>query len=141
MDQLIEFATNNIILVIIWVGLFLALIYSFIAPAFSGVKRLDNHQLTQLINKHEGVVFDIRSEKEFRNGHIIDSINIKPDAVKAGNFSQLEKFKQRPIIVVCAMGNQASTTATKMLKQGFENINILKGGIGAWQSAGLPMSK
>jgi rhodanese-related sulfurtransferase len=39
------------------------------------------------------------------------------------------------------MGNQARGTANAMLKDGFANVSVLKGGMNAWQSASLPVSK
>jgi len=141
MDQLIEFASNNIILSGIWIALIVMLIYSFVAPAVSGTKRVDNHQATLLINKEDAIVVDIRSQKDFKAGHIIGSKQLKPEEVREGNFSKLEKDKDKPIIIVCAMGNTAMGTASKMAKQGFTNVNVLNGGINAWQGASLPLSK
>ena len=102
---------------------------------------MDNHQATLLINKEDAVVLDIRAQKDFKDGHIIGSKQIKPEEVREGNFSKLEKYKDKPIIVVCAMGNLASGTANKMVKQGFNHTYVLSGGIGAWQGASLPLSK
>jgi rhodanese-related sulfurtransferase len=141
MEQLIEFAIDQIWLSAIWVILVILLVYSFVAPLISKVKRVDNHQATLLINKEDAVVLDIRAQKEFKAGHIIGSRQIKPEEVREGNFSKLEKLKDKPIIVVCAMGNLSSGTATKMTKQGFENVHVLSGGISAWQGASLPLSK
>ena len=53
----------------------------------------------------------------------------------------LENSKDKPIIVVCAMGNQARGTANAMSKAGFSKVSVLKGGMNAWQSASLPISK
>ncbi len=141
MDQLLAFASDNLILSGIWVALVVMLIYSFVSPAISGTKRVDNHQATLLINKEDAVVLDIRPPKDFKTGHIIDSRQLKAEEIRAGNFSKLEKHKEQPIIVVCAMGNLAAGTASKMAKQGFSNVNVLSGGINAWQGAGLPLSK
>lgn len=141
MDQLIEFASNNLILSGIWVALIVMLVYSFIAPAVSGTKRVDNHQATLLINKEDAIVLDIRAQKDFKTGHIIGSKQLKPEEIREGNFSKLEKDKDKPIIVVCAMGNTAVATASKLVKQGFTNVNVLTGGINAWQGASLPLHK
>ena len=66
---------------------------------------------------------------------------IKPEELREKNFKKLENSKDKPIIVVCAMGNQARGTANAMLKDGFANVSVLKGGMNAWQSASLPVSK
>ncbi|MFC3122346.1 rhodanese-like domain-containing protein [Agaribacter flavus] len=141
MDHFIEFARDNMVLSIIWVALVVMLIYSYIAPMLSSVKRVNNHQATLLINKEDAIVLDIRPQKDFKTGHIHGATQIKPDDVRNANFSKLEKEKNTPIIVVCAMGNLASGTANSMSKQGFANVSILEGGMSSWQSASLPVSK
>ena len=114
MDQMIEFASDNLILAGIWAALVIMLLYSFLSPMLSKFARVDNHQATLLMNKEDAIVLDIRPQKDFQNGHIIGSRQIKAEEVKAGNFSKLEKHKDQPIIVVCAMGNLAAGTASKM---------------------------
>ncbi|WP_395340138.1 rhodanese-like domain-containing protein [Ningiella sp. W23] len=141
MDQLIEFARDNLILSGIWIALVIMLAYSFIGPLLSKVKRVDNHEATQLINKKDAILLDIRPQKDFKAGHIVGARQIKPEEVREANFSKLEKFKNTPIIVVCAMGNLAAGTANKMVKQGFTEVSVLSGGMNAWQSAGLPVNK
>ena len=141
MDQLIEFASNNIILAGIWVALVAMLIFSYITTLTSSVKELSTHEATLLINKNDAIVLDTRAVKEFKAGHILGARQIKPEDLRAKNFSKLENCKDKPIIVVCAMGNQARGTANAMLKAGFTNVNVLKGGMSAWQSASLPVSK
>ncbi|GLR72337.1 rhodanese-like domain-containing protein [Agaribacter marinus] len=141
MDHILEFAQDNLILAGIWVALIIMLIYSFIAPMLSAIKRVNNHEATLLINKEDAIILDIRAQKDFKSGHIHGAKQIKPEDVREGNFSQLEKDKNTPIIVVCAMGNLASGAANKMSKQGFSNVSVLEGGMNAWQSASLPVSK
>ncbi|MBT1449815.1 rhodanese-like domain-containing protein [Glaciecola sp. XM2] len=141
MDHIIDFARDNVILSGIWLALVVMLVYSFIGPALSKVKRVDNHGATLLINKQDAVLLDIRAQKDFKAGHIVGARQIKPEEVREGNFSKLEKYKSTPIIVVCAMGNLAVGTASKMTKQGFSDVSVLSGGMNAWQSAGLPVEK
>ncbi len=141
MEQLIDFARDNFILSGIWIALVVMLVYSFVAPLMSKANRVDNHQATLLINKEDAIVLDIRAQKDFKSGHIIGSKQMKPEEVREGDFSKLEKYKDKPIIIVCAMGNLASGTANKMVKDGFTNVNVLSGGINAWQGASLPLSK
>jgi len=141
MDQLIEFASNNFILAGIWVALIAMLIFSYISAWTSSVKELSTHEATLLINKNDAIVLDTRPAKEFNAGHILGARQIKPEEVREKNFKKLENSKDKPIIVVCAMGNQARGTANAMLKDGFANVSVLKGGMNAWQSASLPVSK
>ncbi|BFT28974.1 rhodanese-like domain-containing protein [Alteromonas sp. D210916BOD_24] len=141
MDQLIEFAGNNIVLAGIWVALVAMLIFSYISGLTSSVKELGTHEATLLMNKEDAIVLDTRPAKDFKSGHILGAKQIKPEELREKNFKKLENSKDKPIIVVCAMGNQARGTANAMLKAGFANVSVLKGGMNAWQSASLPVSK
>lgn len=141
MDQLIEFASNHVYLSAIWAVLVVALIYTFVAGIVSPIKEVNTHEMTQLVNKQDAVVLDTRQQKDFKTGHILGARQIKQEELRQKNFSKLEKYKSKPIIVVCAMGNSARATAAAMKKEGFEQAVVLKGGMNAWQTAGLPISK
>ena len=106
MDQLIEFASNNFILAGIWVALIAMLIFSYISAWTSSVKELSTHEATVLMNKDDAIVLDTRPAKEFKAGHILGARQIKPEELREKNFKKLENSKDKPIIVVCAMGNQ-----------------------------------
>lgn len=141
MDQVIEFAGNNIVLASVWVALVAMLIFSYVSSLTSSIKEVSTHDATLMINKEDAVVLDIRAQKEFKAGHILGARQIKPEALREKNFNTLENSKDKPIIVVCAMGNQARGTANAMSKAGFSKVSVLKGGMNAWQSASLPISK
>ena len=141
MDQVIEFAGNNIVLAGVWVALVAMLIFSYVSSLTSSIKEVSTHDATLMINKEDAVVLDIRAQKEFKAGHILGARQIKPEALREKIFNTLENSKDKPIIVVCAMGNQARGTANAMSKAGFSKVSVLKGGMNAWQSASLPISK
>ena len=141
MDQMVEFVTNHYILSGLFAALLAALIYTTVAIQLSSLKELSTHEATLLMNKEDAYILDIRPAAEFKKGHILGSKQIKAELVTKGDFSPLEKLKDKPIIVVCAMGMTCKRTASQMLKAGFENVVTLKGGINAWQGANLPINK
>lgn len=141
MEQLIEFAGNHMMLAGIWVALVIMLVYSYVSALLSPIKELSTHEATLLINKQDAVVLDTRSANEFKAGHILQARQLKPEALREKNFSALENSKDKPIIVVCAMGNSARAVAASLLKSGFASVYVLRGGMNAWQSASLPVSK
>lgn len=96
-------------------------------------------QATLLINRENGIVVDIRSKDEFKQGHITDAIHILPSDIKAGNLAGLESHKSNPIIVVCKTGQTARESADLLTKAGFEKVNLLKNGLIAWNEANLPL--
>ena len=93
-----------------------------------------------LINRKDAVVLDVRDVKDFVGGHINNARHI-PEKELPDRMKELEKFKNKSVIVSCASGRRAATVADSLRKQGFANIVALRGGIGAWQQAGMPLEK
>ena len=141
MDQLITFAMSQPLLSTIWLVIVLMIIVISIKIQLSPIKQLSTQQMTFLVNRESGVVVDTRSEKDFKAGHIVDAVHLGNEKVSKNDFTSLEKHKDKPIIVVCSAGISAAKVASQLAKAGFTRVNLLKGGMGAWQSAGLPVTK
>jgi len=141
MEQFITFASNNGLLSAVWVALVVMIIVTTIKIQLSPIKQISSQDLTFLMNKEEGVAVDVRSEKDFNAGHILDAISLSNDKITKNGFTSLEKHKEKPIILVCSAGLSATKVANDLNKAGFARINILKGGMGAWTGAGLPVTK
>lgn len=95
-------------------------------------------QAINLVNSHDGVFLDIRDGKDFKKGHIADALHI-PLASLPGRLGELEKFRERPVIVVCKLG-QSAGSATRMLRdKGFSKAQKLSGGMMEWQAQKLPV--
>lgn len=141
MEQFITFAGNHPMLSMGWAILVLLLIGISIKMKLSPIKALTPQELTFLVNREEGVVLDIRPEKEYKSSHILEAINISNEKITNNDFVSLEKLKDKPIIVVCAAGMTANKVAGQLLKAGFAKVSLLKGGMGAWSGAGLPVAK
>ena len=60
-------------------------------------------QATQLINREDAHILDVREVDEYAAGHLPDAVNI-PGGKLAERIGELEKFKDKPIIVCCASG-------------------------------------
>ncbi|MFY8351989.1 rhodanese-like domain-containing protein [Pseudoalteromonas sp. SSM20] len=140
MAQFVEFVTNNLILCLIWVGLLGAIVLGWFKSRFSAVKQVSPQQLTHLVNRENGHVVDIRALKDFNQGHIAGSVHLAAEKAKQGEFVGLEKFKSDPIILVCVSGMTAQSIANGLVKAGYEQVNVLSGGITSWQSANLPLT-
>ena len=140
MAQFVEFVTNNLILCLIWVGLLGAIVLGWFKSRFSAVKQVNPQQLTHLVNRENGLVVDIRALKDFNQGHIAGSVHLAAEKAKQGEFVGLEKSKNDPIILVCVSGMTAQSIANGLVKVGYEQVNVLSGGITAWQNANLPLT-
>jgi len=139
MEQLIEFAGNHLMLVAALLVVSALLVYNLVAEG-GGKGAVDPAKATDLINHQEAAVVDVRPAADFRQGHIIHAINI-PMSGLSGQIGRLEKYKSRPLIVSCRSGAQSGVAVKQLRKQGFEQVYNLRGGILAWQSANLPVSR
>lgn len=134
--NLIEFASNNFVLVSIFLAL---LVLLAITEMQKGGKSLATRELTALVNRDEGVVLDVRAKKEFDAGHIVDSLNI-PHEKLVSRLGELEKHKAKTIIVVDAMGQHAGAASRELKKAGFNAVK-LSGGMSSWRGDNLPVVK
>ncbi len=137
MEQYIEFATNHWELVLAFVVTLLMLI---ISEMRKGGKTVSTFIATQMINKDGAAILDIRQKKEFQTGHILSSINI-PLAEIDKRMNELEKYREKPIIVVCNLGQTSSGASKKLLDAKFANVVRLQGGITEWKAQNLPVVK
>nr|WP_308633479.1 rhodanese-like domain-containing protein [Massilia sp. YIM B02443] len=103
-------------------------------------KRATPLQLTQMINRGKTVVVDVRSADEFAAGHLRDAKHI-PLADLANRIGELDKSKNRTVVVVCQTGARADKAARQLQAAGFEDVYALEGGQAAWIAAGLPVTK
>lgn len=141
MPKAIAFACQHTVMVIAWVVVFIGTIYVFVKSAVSGAKEIDQATLSQLVNKQNAVIIDLRSIEEFLRGHIAGSQNVLPSDIKQHNLGKLEQYKEQPVIVVCASGMTSRGSAEQLYKQGFKQVYSLKEGIQGWRAANLPLVK
>ncbi len=97
-------------------------------------------EAVMLINRKDAVVLDVRDDTDFAGGHINNARHV-PEKQLADRAKELDKFKNKPLIVSCASGRRATTVADTLRKQGFTDVVALRGGISAWQQAGMPLEK
>ena len=141
MQEYIDFLTNNPMLSFAWVAIAAMIIHSTVKDKISGVKTITTQEATQLINKQDAIVVDVRSKEEFQKGHIVNAKNITLSQIEKGSFSAIENNKQTPIIVVCETGARSSSAAAQLVKAKFTQVTSLFSGMGGWQSANLPTTR
>ncbi len=139
MQEYIQFFQQNPLLSIAWVAIVVAIVVNMVKSASAKFKFISVNELTYSVNKENGVVVDIRTHEEFKQGHITNSLNVLPTDIKSGNLATLEKHKTDPIIIVCKNGQTAQDSAVALIKSGFENVTVLKNGLSAWNEGNLPL--
>ena len=138
-SQLTEFISNHPFLILAALALLAMLIGGEIRHRLSGVKDVGPGEATRLLNHENAIMVDMRSDRDFRDGHIVNALHVP--AENNDMPARLEKYRDRPLIVYCRSGNQSLTVCGKLRKQGFEKVYNLKGGVLGWQQADLPVSK
>ena len=122
--------------------LIVILVFELQAKA-KGPAIIDPSTAVEWMNHQSAIVIDIRDKEAFRKGHIIHSQSIEPAHVVSTvtDEKQAEKYRDKPILLVCAQGVSAQKTAVLLQKEGIEKVAVLKGGIQAWTAADLPLEK
>ena len=138
MEQLAEFAVDNVVLVLLFLGLLGALVWTSIST--TGAGQVSPTDAVALISREDAVVIDLRSDGEFRNGHIVNAVHIPFDQIET-RLGRLGKYRQRPVIAACRTGQQSASLAKRLRSEGFERVHRLQGGMVAWQNADLPLAK
>jgi phage shock protein E len=95
-------------------------------------------QLSQL--EERPLFLDVRSEQEFRDGHIEGSLNIPFDQL-AKHLQNIGRYKEREVIVYCEVGRRAVIAAQVLIEAGFRKLAFLEGDMKAWRRRSLPMAK
>jgi rhodanese-related sulfurtransferase len=131
-----KFITENIFLIAIAFVSGAMLVWPLVRRGAGGAS-VGTLEATILINDKDAVVLDVRTAGEFAQSHILNSRNIPLDEIEA-RIRELERFKEKPIIVSCATGNRSGSAAAILRKHGFSGVVNLAGGVAAWQQAGLP---
>ncbi len=135
-----KFLLGNIWLVLAAIGSGAILVWPLINRRLSGVPEIGALQAVQLLNRKDAVMIDVREPAEFNAGHAPNAKNI-PFAQLDKRIGELEKFKNRPAVIVCQTGSRSHTATTTLKKAGFSEVVVLAGGMGAWQSANMPVEK
>ncbi|MGH8558040.1 MAG: rhodanese-like domain-containing protein [Methylococcales bacterium] len=140
MDQMIEFARNHWILFSA-MGLMLYLLLQDLFETFTRkYSTLSPLGAVELMNNGEVTIIDVREAAEFIGSHIENAINI-PSTKFDKRIDELRPFQNNPVLVSCQSGTQSPKACSKLVKEGFQNVYLLKGGIQAWQDLNLPIRR
>jgi rhodanese-related sulfurtransferase len=101
---------------------------------------LSPQQAINLVNAQEGVFVDLRDSGEFSKGHIMGAVNI-PATKLPERMVELEKYKDKPVVLVCKMGQQASTAGKQLKAANYSQVNKMTGGMMEWGNLQLPLVK
>jgi rhodanese-related sulfurtransferase len=143
LEQFLQFLFKNPFHMLLF-GLALGSGAMLLWPLFARAARrgveIGTFEAVQLINRRDAVVLDVRDTGEFASGHVAGAKHI-PEGQLAERIKELERFRTRPVIVMCRAGTRSAAVAGQLRKRGFAEAFALRGGIAAWAQASMPLRK
>lgn len=100
---------------------------------------LTPQQAINLVNAEDGVFVDLRDSAEFKGGHIVDALHVPSSKLLNNDTGALEKYRERPIVLVCKLGQHAGAVSKKLRAGGFEKVYKMGGGMTEWKNQQLPV--
>ena len=101
-------------------------------------KDIDVATFKSYVDKEKGLVLDVRTADEVKEGYIKGAKNV--DYFSDEFEAEIKKLPlDKPVYVYCRSGNRSGQAAADMKKWGFKEVYNLNGGITAWQEKGNEM--
>lgn len=116
------------------------LLWPLLLRPFRAGQEVGAFDAVQLINRKDAVVIDVRDVGEYEAGHIAGARHV-PERQLAERLKELEKFRDRPMIVTCRSGTRSGVAVQVLRRNGFNEAVNLRGGIVAWEQAGMPLKR
>lgn len=140
MGQYFEFASNHPFLIAGLVLIIAMLAMLEFKRKLLGFNDVGLNDAIRLMNQEDGLALDVREDKEFREGHILNAVNI-PLGLLENRISEIEEYKEKPVIVYCRNGQRSAKAGAVLQRQGYKFIHKLNGGMMAWIDANMPISR
>ena len=140
MNQFIPFIIKHWVMWLALVVVIVLLIMEETRKNVKGVRKISPQEVVNLMNHENAKVIDVRSAEEFAKGHLTDAVSM-PIADLEKNINKLNKFKTKPVIVVCNTGQASLKAGLTLTQQGFTQVYAIAGGINGWSKSGLPLTK
>jgi uncharacterized membrane protein YdjX (TVP38/TMEM64 family) len=119
----------------ILIALALLAVVMFLPRFISTVRRgpsIDVNELKRRIDQQETLVLDVRTEKDYlTDGNIEQALNIPVENLEQ-ELSQLEDYHDKSISIVCRTDKRSAKAANLLLKHGFQDIRVVRGGMTDW---------
>ena len=137
MDRVIEFSLNHWDMVLALLATVAMLIFTERRKAAPSVTP---QQATVMGNDDDTLMLDIRSAADFKTGRVLNSKNI-PFAELGKRLSDLQKHRDKPVVLICKTGQTAGSAANMLRKDGYTKVYRMTGGMVEWTNQGLPLAR
>lgn len=135
-----DFIKDNAILIGLAIGSGIALLLPMLNRGAGGVANINSTEAVLLMNRSKPLILDVRDADEFAAGHIQGAKHI-PMTELLARIKEIEKFKDKPVLVHCQKGVRAKGACSILKAQQFSQLHHLQGGLDAWVEAKMPLVK
>jgi len=134
----VKFIVDNWMLILIAVSSGAMLAWPLIRGTGGG--SLTAQGAVQLINRERAVMIDVRDAAEYAAGHATGARNVPLDQLEQ-KLPGAVKNKSVPVLLMCATGARAQRALATAKKLGYEQAQVVGGGLKSWKDANLPIEK
>lgn len=100
---------------------------------YENVKNVNSEEAHKLISDNKDlIILDVRNKEDYDNGHI-PGAKLVPVQVISTKLTQLDKYKDKPILVYCETGRKSPLAVNILSSNSFKNIYHLTHGISCWK--------
>ncbi len=122
--------TNIIILIVLLIVLLAVSAGCNDTNASRGGISMTTEEALSLWQDGKAVIIDVRTPKEYQEGHIPDAPLIPLDQLE----SRIEEVpKDKRVLLICRSGRRSAQGTSLLRSKGFEQVENIEGGMLAWR--------
>ena len=139
MDRLSPYIHHHPLLVAATAAVLLAVLVLEMRSRTQSFASVSPQDAIRMMN-HGALVIDLRPADQFSAGHLSGARQMSGEQIlNAGEL--LKKHKAKTLVVYCNSGSLGTSAVRQLKAQGFTQAFNLRGGITAWRSENLPLTK
>ncbi len=139
MQRLLEYTAHHQALSLLAVAAIIAVLIYELRERAQRAGAVSPQDAVRLMNQGAALL-DLRAAEEYAAGHIRGARSVPLERLADG-LESLKRYKDRPVIVYCERGAQASAATRQLAQQGFGKVVNLRGGLSAWRAEQLPIAR
>ena len=115
-NELVSFVGRHPIISLLWAITLGYTVYYQIVIWRDGLKLLNSKNAIEMYNHDKAVLVDVRDIGEYSNGHLAGSVSVSSKDLLELKFSQVERFKDKTVVVVGQHAKRKTELSAHLLK-------------------------
>ncbi|HSH85588.1 MAG TPA: rhodanese-like domain-containing protein [Guyparkeria sp.] len=140
MESVIDFLARHWVLSAVAAVLVILLISNELSRRMQKFKTIGPADVARKAGRDGVALIDVREDNEWKAGHIKGARHIPLGRLK-DRLGELRSENPDEIVLYCRSGSRTVAAANILVKEGFENVSHLGGGLIAWEGQNYPVTK